>query len=85
GTTADSLGRFAIADVPVGRYDVKAGAIGYEETVVREIILISAKQSVISIGLAEASKALEEVTVRAGVDKQQGLNSMATVSARMLS
>lgn len=85
GTTADSLGRFAIADVPVGRYDVKAGAIGYEETVVREIILISAKQSVISIGLSEASKALEEVTVRAGVDKQQGLNSMATVSARMLS
>jgi len=85
GAVTDSSGNFSIANVPVGRYDLKVSCIGYEEALVREVTVISAKQSILTIQVRENSKMLEEVTIKPDVNKEQPLNAMATVSARMLS
>ena len=85
GGVTDSLGNFSIANVPVGRYDLKITCIGYEEALVREVTVISAKQSILTIPIKENSRLLEEVTITPNVNKEQPLNPMATVSARMLS
>ncbi len=85
GGVTDSLGNFSIANVPVGRYDLRITCIGYEDALVREVIVISAKQSILTIPIKEHSRLLEEVTITPNVDKEQPLNPMATVSARMLS
>lgn len=85
GATTDTLGNFAISKVPVGRYDVKVTCVGYHDVVKREIIIGSAKQTVLTITLRESTTSLNEVTVKPVVNKEQPLNNMATVSARMLS
>lgn len=85
GGVTDSLGNFSIANVPVGRYDLKITCIGYEEALVREVTVISAKQSILTIPIKENSRLLEEVTITPNINKEQPLNPMATVSARMLS
>lgn len=85
GTTSDSLGNFTIPNVPVGRYDLKITCVGFEPTVIREVIVISAKQTFLTIELKEKTYKLKEVVVRPRVNKEQPLNTMATVSARMFS
>lgn len=69
GTTTDSLGRFSLRRVPVGRHDVEVSCLGYEPTQLREILVGSSK----------------EVVVRPTVNKTEPLNSMALASGRMLS
>ena len=85
GTTTDSLGNFTITNVPVGRYDLKVTSVGFEPTITREISVISAKQTFLNIQLTEKSSSLNEIIIRPRVNKEQPLNTMATVSARMLS
>lgn len=85
GGVTDSLGNFSIASVPVGRYDLKITCVGYEDAFVREVTVTSAKQSILTIPIKENSRLLEEVTITPNVNKEQPLNPMATVSARMLS
>ena len=44
GTITDSLGRFRIPQVPVGRHTVEAAFMGYEPGIFREILVTSAKE-----------------------------------------
>ncbi|WP_026461280.1 TonB-dependent receptor [Adhaeribacter aquaticus] len=85
GSTTDKEGNFVILDVPVGRYDIQASFIGYEPFIVREVAVSSAKELVLTIRLKENVLLLNEVVITPNVNKEQPLNSMATVSARMLS
>jgi hypothetical protein len=85
GAQTDSLGVFSIAAVPVGRYDIKVSCVGYQEVIMREITVSAAKQTVIAVVLQENTYNLQTVTIKPEVNKQQPLNSMSTVSARMLS
>lgn len=85
GTLTDSAGHFTLPDVPVGRYDIAISLIGYEPVILREIQLTAAKEVFLNISMRENPTALDEVVVRPKVNKEQPLNSMATVSARMLS
>lgn len=85
GISTDTLGNFSLINVPVGRYDVKVTCIGYEPAIVREIVVISAKQTFLTISLKENISLLKEIVVKPHVSKELPLNSMATVSARMLS
>lgn len=85
GGVTDTLGNFSIPNVPVGRYDLKITCIGYEDAIVREVTVISAKQTVLNISVKENLKTLEEITIKPNVNKEQPLNSMASASARMLS
>ena len=85
GTTTDTAGNFKITNVPIGRYDIEVSSIGYEPSILREINVASAKETFLTISLKQNSKLLSEVTVRPNVNKEQPLNTMSTVSARMLS
>ncbi len=85
GATTDTSGNFSISNVPVGRYDLQVKFIGYEPAVIREVTVISAKQTFLSIQLKENTALLGEVVIKPRVNKEQALNTMATVSAKMLS
>jgi hypothetical protein len=85
GATTDETGAFSVNNIPVGRYDVQVTVVGYEPTMVREVAVGSGKQTFLTIHLREDITVLNEVGVRPRVNKDQPLNTMATVSAKMLS
>lgn len=85
GTVTDSLGNFTLKNVAVGRYNIIASFMGYEPVVLKEIQVTSAKEVVLNITMKESTGTLGEVVIKSKVNKEQPLNSMATVSAKMLS
>lgn len=85
GTTTDSLGNFIIPSVPVGRYDIQISHVNYISVIMREVVVTSSKQTVITVRLKESIMELSEVVITPQVNKEQALNPMAIVSARMLS
>ncbi len=85
GLTTDSLGRFVFSDLPVGRYDVEASYMGYDPVLVREVLLTSARETVLEIALAPGATTLDDVVVRPTIDKSCTLNNMVLSGGRMLS
>ncbi len=85
GTTTDSIGNFVLPHVPVGRYDIEASYLGYESTIIKEILVTSGKEVVLEIPLKEKLFELNEVVVKPTINKSQPMNKMASASARMLS
>ena len=85
GAFTDSLGVFILPIVPTGRYDIEVSFIGYHKRVIREVLVVSGKQTQLDIDLEESLTQLDEVVIRPTLNKQKSLNPFATVSARMLS
>lgn len=85
GTTSDESGNFSIENIPVGRYDIEVSFLGYESLIIPELIVTSAKELVLNVALAESTYALDEVVLRPKIRKENAINKMASVSARMLS
>ncbi len=81
----DIDGEFLITNVPIGRYDIKVSYIGYESVILPEVVLTSAKEVSLNISLKENVSLLDEIVIKPKVIKNKPINSMATVSARMLS
>ena len=65
GTVSDSLGRFRLTDIPVGRYELKISYLGYQPEVYQEVELEAAKELVIRAGLVEDKTELEEIVISA--------------------
>ena len=85
GVVSDGDGKFQINNVPVGRHTVKAMYLGYEPTIIKEIMVSSAKEVYLEISMRESVQMLGEIIVRPRINKEQPLNKMATAGARMLS
>ncbi|MFO8023405.1 MAG: carboxypeptidase-like regulatory domain-containing protein, partial [Perlabentimonas sp.] len=85
GTTADLNGNFRLERVPVGRHNFKVSYVGYEPFTFAEILVGSGKEVILDIELKESLMALNEVVIRANTNKDQPINSMATLSARTFS
>lgn len=85
GAITDTLGRFRITNLPIKRYSVKASYVGYEPSVFEEILVSSAKETVLDFKLKEVSKTLNTVVVKPKLSKEAPLNNMALVGAKMLS
>ena len=85
GTVSDSDGNFVIKNVPVGRHSVRATYIGYEPVLLKEQLVSSGKELVLSLKMRESISELGEVVIKPRVNKQQPLNEMAQVGARMFS
>ncbi|KAA6320244.1 hypothetical protein EZS27_029962, partial [termite gut metagenome] len=47
GTTTDEQGAFTLPTLPVGRYNIQASFIGYEPATIREVMVSSAKETVL--------------------------------------
>lgn len=79
GATTDSLGRYLIADVPVGKHTVQASYTGYRAATLSNVLVITGKETVLPLELEESTQRLDEVVV---TDKREHINEMALISAR---
>ncbi len=84
-TVSDVDGNFEIKNVPVGRHSVRASFIGYEPVLLKEQLVTSGKELVLNLRMRESISELGEVVIKPRVNKQQPLNEMAQVGARMFS
>ncbi|MFH1004299.1 MAG: TonB-dependent receptor [Bacteroidota bacterium] len=85
GTTTDINGRFVLPNVPIGRVGVQFSFVGYNQTVLNNMILTSGKELILNVSLEESVKMLSDVIIVAKHNKANPLNEMATVSARSFS
>lgn len=84
GSTTDTEGIFRIEKVPVGRQAVKVSFIGYEDVILNNIIVTSAKEVVLELSMKESATQLEEILVVANRDGEAS-NEMALVSVKSFS
>ena len=84
-TVSDADGNFFINNVPVGRHSVRASYIGYEPVLLKEQLVSSGKELVLTLRMRESISELGEVVIKPRVNKQLPLNEMAQVGARMFS
>jgi len=81
----DTTGSFKLKNVPIGRQTLRITFIGYEEVVLRNIEVTSAREVVLEVRLKEKIQKLDEVVVTAGRQKNRAINEAAVVSARQFS
>lgn len=85
GTTTDLDGKFKLEKVEVGRHDIQVTYLGYEPRTLSGIELLGGKELVLKIDMQERVVKQEEVVVSASRRKEEVVNSMTTVSARVFS
>lgn len=82
GAATDIDGYFTLDKVAVGRQTFEITYLGYESLLIRDLVIISGKETILQIELQESTTQLAEVIVTAGIDKMDPLNEMSLVSAR---
>ena len=85
GASSDVDGRFIIRDVPTGRIDLIIRMMGYEEQRITNLLITTAKETVLEVALETGIDQLSDVQVEAVQRKEEVRNDMATVSARRIS
>lgn len=75
----DSLGSFSLT-LPVGRHSLNIYAIGYSSATVKDILIGSGKEVIISVELTELRGEIRQAVISS--DQKKSNNSMATVSTR---
>ena len=66
--TTDTLGRYRLEKVPVGRQQVKASYLGYETAKLPGLLIETGKEFILNIQLKEKPEALGEVVVTAAAE-----------------
>ncbi|OYU95400.1 MAG: TonB-dependent receptor [Bacteroidetes bacterium B1(2017)] len=82
GATTDENGKFKIEKVHLGRKTVKVTYLGYEDRVLSDVIVNSAKEVILNIELLEKVMQAQEVVVSAKSNKAQANNDLILVSGR---
>lgn len=82
GTVTDENGKFRLEEVEIGRQAVQVSSVGYKTQSFDNIVLVSAKETILRIELEEAVTSIDEVVVKANARKDQAINKMASISAR---
>ena len=85
GSTTDSLGRFRINNVPVGRCNIQTSYVGYNANIFNEIPVTSSKEVYMEIPLDENVHSLAEVVIQPEIKKDKPLNAMAITGGHMIS
>jgi hypothetical protein len=85
GAITDSIGRFLLTKMPVGRYDIQITSLGYEPLLMKDIYLSSSKEAFVEVFLKENIALMQEVVVTPGINNSETLNKMALTGGRMLS
>ena len=80
----DSLGKFKIKNVPVGRYDIQTSFMGYDTDNKNEILVTSSKEVNLTLALNENVYSLEEVTIHPDMKKEGLVNTMAITGGRII-
>lgn len=82
GTTTDVNGNFVLPQVPLGRASIKVSYIGFKDAFANDVLVMSGKETQLSIELEEKISEIKEVVVMGNSDKSRPKNEFATVSAR---
>ncbi|TAE66156.1 MAG: carboxypeptidase-like regulatory domain-containing protein, partial [Bacteroidetes bacterium] len=82
GTMTDDNGEFRLKNVPIGRHTLKVTYLGYKEQTIPNVVVSSGKETIVDFQLSENVNSIDEVVVKAEVDKTATNNDMAVVSAR---
>ncbi|HEX8549351.1 MAG TPA: carboxypeptidase-like regulatory domain-containing protein, partial [Cytophagaceae bacterium] len=84
GSASDESGNFKISNVPLGRHTLKVLYYGYEELVLRDILVTAGKEVILNIGVVENISQLDDVTITYDRSKDKNVtnNPLSTVSAR---
>ncbi len=82
GAVTDFNGDFRLEKVPVGRASIKINYVGYEEKIMPNISIGSAKEVVLNIAIVEQVTMMTGVVIEAKKDKRKTNNDMALVSSR---
>lgn len=82
GSISDIDGNFRLEKIRVGRRAIKVTSIGYNETVLANIIVTSAKEVILTIELQQKVYDAATVEVTAITDKTRANNDLVTVSSR---
>ncbi len=82
GSTTDVDGKFRLENVPIGRRAIKVTSIGYEETILNNIIITSAKEMILTVELREKVYSSEVIEIVAEKDKTKANNDLVSVSSR---
>lgn len=85
GAMTDSLGRFVLERIPLGRHSLRASSLGYAPAVAADVLLTSAREVYLEMQLKESVTELGEVVVQAQTDRSQPLNRLALTGAHLLS
>ncbi|WP_282125959.1 TonB-dependent receptor [Marinifilum flexuosum] len=85
GATSDFDGNYELKNVPVGRVNIEVSYIGYESLQILDVLVNSAKEVQLNIRLNPSFSTLGEVVVAPKINKQEPVNTITSVSARMLS
>nr|MBP6314330.1 TonB-dependent receptor [Chitinophagaceae bacterium] len=85
GTVTDAAGYFKMEQVPVGTHSIMVSAMGYQESVIPNILCNSGKEVVLAIALDEKIVKGREVVIKGARRRNTPLNEMSVVSARTFS
>lgn len=85
GAATDMDGYFKIENVALGRVSLKVTYIGYEEQVISNVVVTSAKEVIQNVRLIENIKELEAFEVVGNARNDEPINEMAIISTRVLS
>ena len=85
GAVTDIDGNFRINKVPVGRVNLQLSYIGYESKTVPNVLVHSAKETVINLELRESITRMDEIVVTTEMEKGVPVNDMVLVSGRSIS
>lgn len=85
GTITDIDGNFRLEEIPVGRIALKISYLGYEDKVIPNLLVSSAKEVVLQISIIESIEKMAEIVITAKQNKADVLNEMSVVSARSFS
>ena len=85
GAVTNMDGEFNISLGQSGRYTIETSYIGYEPSVLKEVLVAGAKEVVLDITLRENGLELAEVVVKPRVNKEATVNPTALVGGMMLS
>ena len=86
GSSTNEDGDFRIEKVPIGWVSLKISCIGYEEKIMPNLLISSAKEFVLEIDMVESMVKMDELIISANLqNKNEALNEMAVVSARQFS
>jgi hypothetical protein len=82
-TVTDSLGKFRLL-TSLGRVSVKISYLGYEDQIIRDILVISGKETELNVTLQEKVIRTSEVIISSDRSGRTSINQMATISTRTI-
>lgn len=82
GSSTDIDGKFKFNNIRVGRWSLKISYIGYQDVILPNQDLTSAKELVLTIEMEEKVLTKSMVEIKAQTNKSQAINQMTSVSAR---